>query len=576
MPEALATLQDQSFETGIKDAPLAGFAGMGLLPWLTGVGSLIAPWWSYKRDMDLRRFVQMSDHLSGALYAMISKVTTIPFAVLPRDKTIDIHVQQADERTQNLLEASDYFRGWNVMLSKFLYDYYTQDNGAFLQIIGSGDPATPIIGWPFGLAHLDASKCLRTRNPEFPVIYTDLHGNRYQVHYTRIIEMSSMPSTDQRMNGVGISAISRCVNVAQNLIDIATYEQEKMGSRPPRLFLVGSQISGNQILEAFNSANIQMNEAQLARFAKIIAVGNPNRDIKIERIDLASVPDGFNKDESTKLGIAAIALAFGVDFRELWPATVTGATKSDAEMSHMKAKGKWAEVLQRFQRLINHKFLPPQLEFKFDHRDEEDNQLKATVEFTKAQSAEKNIANGILTPRVIRERWLDDGVVSEAQFEEMELSDGRLADGTDILNLFLSDDVQVQDMLRLSLANPLDVTSNDPAAAMKAIDAQLQVVNGININASRYITKKITRQAIAALKTLRDEYDEKATAKQEQIRQEQQNAGNNNQVEQQVGQQAATKPGTSPANTPGKVGSTNGSRSAQSNGGVGAEARVQG
>jgi hypothetical protein len=243
--------------------------------------------------------------------------------------------------------------------------------------------------------------------------------------------------------------------------------------------------------------------------------------------DLASAPDGFDKDASTKLGYTALALAWGIDYREIAPATITGATKADAEVQHQKAKGKWAEVLQRIQRAINQKFLPPHLEFRWDYHDEEDNQLKATAEFTLAQSAEKNLANQALTIRCVREKWLDIGVISDSQFENMELADGRLEDGTDILNLFFSSDPDVKELLKLPLTNPTRINANSPDGAIKAIERQMELVATVNINVARDTIKKRTRQAYAALKTLKTAYEEVAAQqKQEKLALQAQEAQN--------------------------------------------------
>lgn len=537
MPDINA-LTSKSFESNVTDSVDGAYT---LMQWLGGIGSTLPPWWSASRDIKLRQFVHASDHVSGVTNSMICKVCSIPFAVIPKDKTIDRHVAQAEERTDNLVNASEFYRGWNVLMAKGLFDYYCTDNGLFLQVLGSGPSDGPIIGWPFGLAHLDSAHCLRTSNPEFPVIYTNTVGKRYKIHYTRVIEMSSMPSSDVAMNGVGFCATSRMVNVAQSLIDIAVYEQEKMGSRPPRILLYGSYISGKQILEAFQAANIQMSQEQLTRYARVIAVGNPNREMKLDKLDLASVPDGFNKDQSTKLAMAVMALAHGVAFREFFPATITGATKADAEVQHNDAKDKWAEVIQRLQRQLNQKFLPPHLEFKFDYRNGEDNQLSATVMLTEAQAAEKNLTDGALTQRIQREVWLDKGLITQNQFEEMELEAGRLEDGTDILALFLSDDPDFKELLKVPISNPLRYEQGDPEAAKKAIDAQIEEVARININATRDSIKKRTRQSVAALKFLRSKYDEQSQIqKQEEMLDD---ANNRNEAQGkpvQVGPQRGT------------------------------------
>ena len=59
------------------------------------------------------------------------------------------------------------------------------------------------------------------------------------------------------------------------------------------------------------------------------------------------LPDGFDEQTSILYGMAAIALAFGVDARELFPAMSAGATRADALLQHLKQRGKGpGQILQ--------------------------------------------------------------------------------------------------------------------------------------------------------------------------------------------------------------------------------------
>jgi len=223
--EQVSVQQDE-----VNKEPESG--SFGFLNWVARSGETVSPWWSKARDIDLRKFFLGSDHLSGAIYAIVARLTTIPFKIVPVDPTITRHVQMADSIQQNLTEMTNFGKGWNLGYGSFILDYLSQDNGCFMEILGKGNKSGPITGIPMGLNHLDSSACTRTRNPEFPVIYTDINGKRYKLHYTRVIDMVSLPSSDLRMNNIGFCGISRAINTAQHLIDISTFEQEKLGSRP--------------------------------------------------------------------------------------------------------------------------------------------------------------------------------------------------------------------------------------------------------------------------------------------------------------------------------------------------------
>lgn len=479
-------------------------SGVGwLLNWLGDSNGLIAPWWSMQRDIELRTFWRDCDYLAGAIYAMVARIITLPFRVLPYDPTIELHVKQAEEFTSQLVASTEWYRGWNVGMAKFLIDHLTQDNGGFLEVIGEGAPDGPIMGRFLGVVHRDSAKCQRSSDPRYPVLYRQDKGEVYKLHHTRVIEYSSMPSPDSRMNYVGFCGTSRCLNIARNLLDIMIFEQEKMGSRPPRTVLVGSKIGTKQLSEAFQMANEVMDAQGLKRFAKTILIGNPDEDIGLNMLDLAAVPNGFDKDASVKIGVAAIALGFGVDFRELWPATVTGATKADASIQHLKAKGKgFGEIIQMIERLFGRKVLPAHLYLKFDYQDDEEDSLRAEIRRTRSESYQNNLNSGAVTQRIVHEWMLENGELNEVQFEQVELENGRLPDGAPVLTLFATADPDFRLLLDLGVADPVDVKTNNPLTMMDAISAQYAKIESVYINTPRKRIKSMARQSMAALKEL--------------------------------------------------------------------------
>ena len=218
-------------------------------------------------------------------------------------------------------------------------------------------------------------------------------------------------------------------------------------------------------MTAFQIAEMQMDNAGLGRYAKIVAIGNKTKDVRIDVKDLASVPDGFDEEKSVTLGMFTIALAFGVDARELWPASSSGATKADAMIQHLKARGKaFGSLINGIEAAINRKVLPGYLRLRFDQQDDEQDANRAEINEKRSQQRQRDAQTGALTVRVMRERMLEDGEISDAQFSEMELEDGRLPDGTQIMALFASPDSRMQALLAgVDPANP------DPVAVEAAI-----------------------------------------------------------------------------------------------------------
>jgi hypothetical protein len=512
--------------------------GVNVFQLLLKVGETIPAWWSPSRDIGLREFARKSNYLAGTIYALVSSMTTIPFMVIPRDNTIQRHVDLAQERTYNLINASHFYNGWNMCYGRFVYDYLTQDNGAFLEVIGDGPKDGPVLGLPLGLANLDSSCCARTSNPEYPVIFHNVRtGDRHKLHYTRVIHVASLPSTDARMNGVGLSACSRAIDIAQVLYDITMYKQQKLGSRPERSIIYGN-ISGESMKQALKDSEMAMDNRGLTHYSNYVLIGSQHgREIKLDKLDLASIPDGFDEKTSVELGVYAIALAFGVDAREIWVATQSGATKGDAAIQHLKSRGKFkGEMIQITERALNQKFLPPYLSMRFDFQDDEQDALQSDIRNVRSQANERNVKNMIYSIRIVREQQMELGEISQAQFEQMELGDGRLLDGTELSLLFYSDDPAISPLLEggaklLDGINP----EADFDSVKKTINKKIEEVGRLYINTKHEGAKKQNRIALAAWRWLLKQYEE-----QDQIAQEQ-------ELAMQAQEQAQTQGTKAPA-----------------------------
>ena len=447
----MVDLLSQSIENTVQPSVVSGTThAANVLMFLSRGGDIVPGWWSLARDVELRKFWKRSDHLSGAMYTMIAKLTTIPLNIVARDMSIKSHVQLAEEWTKILLDTPQFGEGWEVFYSSVLEDLLGQDNGCFFEIIGRGEKDQEIVGMPITIAHLDSQRCTRTRNPIYPVIYNDLDGRMYKLHYTRVAYSSTMPSAQKEMNGVGFCSVSKTINAAQNLIDISTYKQEKLGSRPKRaMFITKGGLDPEDIQAAISASDESMNAQGLSRFSKTIAIGNRNiPNAGLDQVDLASIPDGFNEKESTILGMAVIALGFGMDARELFPGMEGGASKADAIISHIKQRGKGpGQIIGIFERLLNQKYLPPFLMASFDYQDDSQDRQVAEIRNIRSQSRERNVKNQITTTRVERQNMMLDGEITKAQFEELELEDGRLDNGVEVDVLFQSDDKDFKEFL---------------------------------------------------------------------------------------------------------------------------------
>lgn len=469
---------------------------------LSKAGNLMPPWWSRTRDIELRRFWKTVDHLAGAVATFESRMSTIPFKILPKDGTIQSHAKLALDFQEMLMEESEFGEGWNSFYEPFVQDYITQDNGGFAEITGPGDLEGPIKGMPTGVAHLDAGRCIRTGNIDFPVMWLDPKGDLHKLHFTRVIFVSSQPSPDIFMNKVGLCAVSRCINVSQNLLDILTYKQEKLGSRPTRgMMVTGGGLDPDDVREAMGIVSETLDNQSLSRYSKTAVVGHADLpDASLDITDLGGLPDGFDERESITLGMSAIALAFGVDARELFPSSGVGATRADALISHLKQRGKgFGQLLQLTERQFGAKVLPPSLMMKFDFQDDAQDAQRAEINSTRSNYHSTYLGAEILDERTIREQMVADGDITVEQFEKLELDSGRTPQGDSVLVLFF--DKNFADELDIGIENVLDVEANDPQDVLSKITEKRSEFLE-DLSSASPIRRANLRQMIGALQEL--------------------------------------------------------------------------
>lgn len=427
--------------------------------WTVRTGELVPPWWSQARDRALAHVWKESNHLSIAVYNTIAKIVGIPPQIIPRNSQISAHVEEAEILSSQLFTSADFGRGWEVAYSKFIESLITQDNGAFMEVIGEGRPDGPIVGLPISVRHLDSSRCTRTGDPIYPVVYTDVRGQRYKLHWTRVIYMSQMPSSIEAMYGVGFCAVSRSVEIAQTLVDIIRYKQERLGSRPHNQMLVGKGITGRQLVMALREVEEDLSNRGFTKYARTVAIGSEDTGVSVEKIDLNHM-DPFDEEVSMNLGMFAIAAAFGMDADELWPVGGKSAGKNEANIRRMRSRGRLpAQITSEIAAQFNYKVLPRHLKLEFDFKDDEEDMQRANIRDIRGRNRERDLGTGAINLRGARVRMLKEGDIDRSTFVQMELDDGRLHDGTSIALLFFDNDPVYQELLRF-MDEPLSIIRN--------------------------------------------------------------------------------------------------------------------
>lgn len=501
------------------DEPGLGFA---ILQWMPGTSVDAPPYWSRARDKWLRALVDANDPIKAITNTWINKIVTVPWSVQAHDRSIDRHVKsartiEASFRRNSGSMSSSPIKGFKEAMKMFWQDYLTQDNGAFAVIMGDGPPDGPIVGAPFGLLHLDSALCTRTKDPEFPVKYLNA-GNggdstEYKIHYTRVIEMANMPSAQVNLNGVGRCAVSCCINPAQELLDIYKYSSEMFGSRPPRQILYAEEgATVSTIEQAILHWHMKLDNEQRSHFGGtlIAAPGKTGQKLVLKVLNLSQWPTDFDRKDITTINMSALAAAFGMDLRDVAYTLGAPSRTGDAEVQDRKGRGKGVgEALDTFTERFNEVCVNnDQFYIRFDYLDDEQDEQAANIRKAKSEARQRDMVGGLTTVRVERELMWESGEISQEKFDDMELADGRLPDGLDVLLLFQSADTDYKEWLDIGSGDPTNVNKNDPAKMIETIHAQQIIVSEYIHLQTKPERRRKARQALAALEKLRLMYEE--------------------------------------------------------------------
>jgi hypothetical protein len=373
------------------------------------------------RDRQLRDFWPTETYLAGAVASVSFRNATLDWEI----KGPDAVAQASTEMLQSAI-AGDAF-GWVPFIEKFSQDLFTQDNGAFIELIR--DPGTdantrfkdenaPVIG----IAHLDSGQCMRTGDPTTPVIYTDRLGALHEMKWYQVVPFSDYPSAIERMHGVGYCAVSRALRVAQIMRSIFIYKDEKISGRHFKQIHFVSGVSRQDIKDEITRGQEDANNSGQLRFIlpAILASLDPEKPVSTATIDLASLPDGFDLDQEMKWYISGLAIAFGVDYQEFAPLPGGNIGSSGQSMIlHRKTSGKNPAVFMRtlVDGLRNYGAFPRNVSMSFNDKDEQEELERQEVRTKAMEEAAITARSGILPPDKIRESLVRRGIFTEADIE---------------------------------------------------------------------------------------------------------------------------------------------------------------
>lgn len=418
------------------------------------------PWGSNQRDPYLREFWKTEPFLAGAIYSVASRNAAFRWEVSGPPRQV--------RKARRMLNGADFGDGWQQFVMKISVDLLTCDNGAFVEIIRparvkmNGKMLTAVkmrdeegeVRWfvptetgqplavpddvafkaqdspmdaPIGIAHLDAGRCTRTGDPEYPVLYRDRNFKLHRLAWWQVIMLNDMQSPELTMNGVGLCAVSRMLRQAQTLRDIAIYRQEKVSGRFSRALYL-TNVDADAVQDAIAMAEANADSRGLTRYMQPIIAQHiyPEAPVSVEKIELASLPEGFNEDMAMRWYIAVLALNFGVDYGFLAPLPGQGlgtATQSEVQARHARSKSSklfMADVEGKFK---SKGLFARSTTFHFKEVDPEEEQERDEARRRRAETRAIRITSLEISPAIARQIAHDDGDLDERYLEVLGETD---------------------------------------------------------------------------------------------------------------------------------------------------------
>jgi hypothetical protein len=382
----------------------------GILPW--GRAPKV-------RDRQLRDFIPQESWFASALASVCARNSAFSWRLEGPDRLV--------EAAHEMLVNANRGKGWQSLMVQITMDLHTQDLGAFVELIRAGDaPTSPVIN----VAHLDSARCYPTGNPEVPVIYIDRFGRMHRMKWYQVINIQEMPS-GYEVPHAGVfyslqySTLSRLLRYAQILRNIGVLRDEKTAGRFTRQIVLVSGTNPKKIEDAITQGQFNADALGLQRFMHAIFMGGatPDAEVKAQLIDLATTGDGYDEDKTIKWYVAAMALAFLVDYQEFAPLPGGNlGTSTQSETLHMKTRGKGPAL---FQKTLSHAInffgiLPRPVTFAWDEQDIDADRQVADVLRTRAEARAKMVDSGEIDDVAAGEMAVVAGDLTEEQYDGVQ------------------------------------------------------------------------------------------------------------------------------------------------------------
>jgi hypothetical protein len=400
---------------------------------------------SRARDAWLIKYARKEPHLSGIL----NSVTAID---KNRSWSLTGGRNQVNRFTSIFHNwvAAPGLVGWRAGVASASLSYYNTDMGYVVELgrEGQGGPLR-------ALYHVDPTQCQLSGDNENPLSYFPPRAAMQKWGYDDFIRGTSMPSIEERYNGLGFCAVSRVVEIARLLTAVMEHDLEMMGAKAPRGLLILKGISESQWKSAMEARSEELNGEGYQYFAPVAVLASMvDADAKL--VALSQLPAQFDMKTFTDLMMFTYALSFGYDPIEFWPVQFGSLGRGEeTAIQKEKATAKGGQDFARSHQEQIQDVIPETLQFEYEERDDAGELLAAQV----ADAWGKVITSisPFLTPEEARAFLAEHNIIPQHWTEMLEE-----AEATDVED---SEDIQGEDS---SGDNAGPTPAPEPAASLGA------------------------------------------------------------------------------------------------------------
>lgn len=366
-------------EESVTQQPYADRNGLAIWSGVqSAAGPILPPWGTRQREYALRQWDRHEYNTlwQGAADGLLMRWCATDW-VIEGGRNLANKFQRIFRNA-----ASNEWIGWDTWLSSVARDFLRFDGGAWIEVVGPGDPRTELVGGITGLNHLDSYATWPTGDPEYPCVYFSRLGKYNLMHRSRVIHLVDMPDGDELNPGYGLCALSRTIAVVERQLFEQRYTALNLNDIPSTGVVIAENIAPEQVQQAYNAMQQRVQNDEPGQPGNVLWLYamNPSAKTDLKNFTFSRPPEKYDWDTYVRIDVNMMALAIGEDPQDLWPLSSSAmGSGQQSEILAKKAKGKmYGHFLKLLERELN-SILPESLEFSFKVSDPDTAKKEAEI-----------------------------------------------------------------------------------------------------------------------------------------------------------------------------------------------------